>query len=71
MVRLARLTRNGNSVSVSIPPAFLRELQLHRGDTVALGVDAGRLVARKVSDQELMPPAPAETAFVAGRKRKR
>ncbi len=71
MVRLARLSRNGNSVSVSVPPPFLRELHWRRGDLVALAVEGGRLVGRKVEENTLVAAPPPDSAFEGGRTRRR
>lgn len=71
MIRIARLSRNGNSLGVTVHPALLRELQWRRGDAIAVGVDTGRLVCRKVQEAELLPPPPPESSFAAGRRRRR
>lgn len=56
MILIRRLVRNGNSVCVSIPRAIVGSLGLQIGDNVALFVEDGRMILRRVTDAELVGP---------------
>lgn len=57
-----RLGRNGNSTIVGIPKSICRALGMQRGDNVALYVEDGRLIVRKLTDEELVGPRSANQA---------
>lgn len=61
--RLRHIHRTGRSIAVVIPKDIARALGMARGDTVVLGIDAGRMVVRRVSPDELARGiAPVEAA---------
>jgi antitoxin component of MazEF toxin-antitoxin module len=65
MIQSTRLTRNGNSISVSIPPVLLRALKWTRGELLLADVVDGALRLRRVDPNSLatrwadLPPSPA------------
>lgn len=54
MVRTRRLARNGNSTVLTVPLCIMRALGWRRGELVALGIEDGRLVGRKLDESELL-----------------
>lgn len=65
MILLRRLIRIGSSRGVVLPPQVIDALKLQSGDHVAIAVEDGRVVIRRISTEELMgrplvpPPATA------------
>jgi antitoxin component of MazEF toxin-antitoxin module len=56
MVHVVRLHRNGHSVAFIIPRAMVRALAWNRGDQVAVHIQAGQLVVRRLDVEELVHP---------------
>ena len=62
-----RISRQGNSQMIAVPPAFMRRLNLYPGDTVRLTLDpemGGYFVRPKVERvfRPPLPPAPPATS---------
>lgn len=45
----AKLRKVGGSVMLSVPPAFLEQLQVQTGTTVGLKIDRGKLIIEPLS----------------------
>lgn len=59
--------RSGKSLSLVIPRRLAAALNVRRGDLMVVGIQRGRLVARRVEEKDLLPfwheePAAVEPA---------
>lgn len=58
---LRKLTKNGNSCSLNLPPSFLRALEITRDTSLEIHLNEGCLVIRpRAVSAEVHVPAPAE-----------
>jgi len=58
MVTIQRIGKSGRSLYTVIPKPMLKALGLRRGDTVAVALEDGRVVIKKVDERLLMQVAP-------------
>lgn len=54
MISIRTLMAVGRSRAITIPVRIQRALEWQLGDAIAVGVEDGRLVARKVDERELI-----------------
>jgi antitoxin component of MazEF toxin-antitoxin module len=66
MFAIRRLTKDGRSVRLVIPPAMMRLLDLHRGDLVGLAVEDGVLRVTRIDVQDVLARTMPRTHGAAG-----
>lgn len=68
---IVRLNRTGNSLTLVVPRSVLQALGWKRGETLAVGAEAGRLVAKAIDLQEaLSTPLRASARRALARQRR-
>jgi antitoxin component of MazEF toxin-antitoxin module len=71
MIRLTSLSRNGNSLCVTVPIDLLTELKWLKGEHLVCRALDGELAVRRADEGRMFAPPPAPPRVKIQRKRKR